>query len=98
MKYMVIARAAPEVVRDVFADAQGGSERLRNVMESLQPEAAYFGVTERRSFLVVNAEDPNELRTVLESVFFAIGDTPEIVPVTDAEALSEFMTSFRPPT
>ena len=64
-------------------------QTIEGIMATLQPEAAYFHVTDgRRGFtLVVDAPDGATLPSLVEPMWLQLGATVTAVPVMNAEEL-----------
>ncbi len=99
MRMMLKARmetsAANEAVRD-------GSlpKALGEVMEMLQPEAAYFGPEGgcRTAFIVFDMADPSELPKVTERFFQTVNAKVDVFPVMDRADLEKGVSQLSQPS
>ncbi len=62
---------------------------MQETLESLQPEAAYFGPEDgvRTAFIVFDLTDPSQLPPVSEPLFNHVKARVQIFPVMDREDL-----------
>ncbi|MHC3471586.1 hypothetical protein ACYF6T_23225 [Streptomyces sp. 7R007] len=67
------------------------AEILKQTMERLQPEAAYFGPMDgrRTMLLVFDLPDPSQLPPLTDALFQELNATVEITPVMNLEDLQK---------
>jgi hypothetical protein len=72
-------------------------QKIESMLETLQPEAAYFGPTDgnRGGYVIVNMDDASQLVTVGEPFFMELGAKVEIVPVMTPEDLRAGIQSIQ---
>jgi hypothetical protein len=82
MRFMITFRVPPEQGNAAMKD---GSfiPAFQNIMEDLQPEAAYLADIEgaRGGYLVVNMDDASQIPAIAEPLFLGVGATVQIHPV-----------------
>ena len=82
MRFMITFRVPPEEGNAAMKD---GSfiPAFQNIMEDLQPEAAYLADIEgaRGGYLVVNMDDASQIPAIAEPLFLGVGATVQIHPV-----------------
>ncbi len=82
MRFMITFRIPPEQGNAAMKD---GSfiPAFQNIMEDLQPEAAYLADIEgaRGGYLVVNMDDASQIPAIAEPLFLGVGATVQIHPV-----------------
>jgi hypothetical protein len=82
MRFMLTFRIPPEEGNAAMKD---GSfiPAFQNVMEDLQPEAAYLADIEgaRGGYIVVNMDDASQIPAIAEPLFLGVGATVQIHPV-----------------
>ena len=90
MRMLLKATLDTEKPRKVLQEGRM-QEVLRQVMERLQPEAAYFyGEQGRRNmFFVFDMRDPSELPSITEPLFNEAGAEVYITPVMNQDDLQK---------
>jgi Domain of unknown function (DUF3303) len=67
---------------------------VRQIIEDLKPEAAYFFPDgERGGFFVVNMDDSSQIVQIAERFFFGLNARVEMVPVMAAEDLQKGLSA-----
>ena len=87
-----LLRATVDVKTGNAAIADGTlPEVIRQTMERLKPEAAYFHTVngERACFMVFDLKDPSDIPGIAEPLFSKLNARVEFVPVMNAEDLQK---------
>lgn len=90
MRMMMKVKLDTEASSKAIAD--GSLPRLmRESMETLRPEAAYFGPEDgvRTAFIVFDLQDPSDLPRLTEPLFSMAKATIEMFPVMDRDDLEK---------
>ena len=82
MRCMLTFRIPPEEGNAAMKDGRF-MPAFQNIMEDLQPEAAYLADIEgaRGGYLVVNMDDASQIPAIAEPLFLGVGATVQIHPV-----------------
>lgn len=72
------------------------AETIESIMESLQPEAAYFLAEggERSGMVFFHMDDPADIPRIAEPLFQRLSAAVEFVPVMNAEDLQRALSSL----
>jgi hypothetical protein len=89
MRFLIMVHMSTEVSNPVVRDGRVGP-LLQGVLESLKPEAAYFGPHEggRTAFIICNVEDVSQIPAISEPFFQELGARVDFIPVMNAEDLA----------
>jgi len=69
---------------------------MQKMMETLKPEAAYFGPDggRRTAFIIFQMDDPSQLPAISEPLFSEFGASVEIFPVMDRDDLERGLSAL----
>ncbi|WMX44025.1 hypothetical protein [Streptomyces roseicoloratus] len=72
-------------------------QTVKSLMESLKPEAAYFGVDEgvRTCWMVFDLEDSSRMPPLLEDLFMQFHAEISVVPVMNADELAKGLSEMK---
>jgi hypothetical protein len=72
------------------------AQTIESIMETLQPEAAYFLAEggERAGMVFFNMDDPADIPRIAEPLFQGLSAAVEFVPVMNAEDLRRALSSL----
>ncbi|MFG2332664.1 hypothetical protein ACGFMM_23950 [Streptomyces sp. NPDC048604] len=70
---------------------------MKNLMETLKPEAAYFGLNEgvRTCWMVFDLENPSRMPALMEDLFMQLNAEVSVVPVMNAEDLTKGLSEMK---
>lgn len=72
-------------------------QAIKNLMEKLKPEAAYFGLHEgvRSCWMVFDLQDSAQMPALMEDLFLQFNAEVEVGPVMNAEDLAKGLAAMR---
>ena len=72
---------------------------MQSVMETLKPEAAYFGPDngQRTAFIIFDMDDPSQLPAISEPFFSELNARVEVFPVMDRDDLERGLSQLGSP-
>ena len=88
---MMMQMSIPVEAGNDAARTGGFSVTLRKILESIQPECAYFTTTEngeRGGFIVFDLKDPSQIPAIAEPFFLAFNARVKFSPVMNAQDLA----------
>ena len=90
MRFMIKAELPVERANEVAVEGKMG-ETIQSILEDLEPEAAYFSLTngDRTAYIFVDIKDASEIPAFAEPWFLAFDANLEIVPVMTPEDLGK---------
>ncbi|MFE5808827.1 hypothetical protein OG444_14750 [Streptomyces sp. NBC_01232] len=70
---------------------------MKQLMEKLKPEAAYFGLHEgvRSCWIVFDLQDSSHMPALMEDLFLQFNAEVEVAPVMNAEDLAKGLAAMR---
>ncbi len=90
MRFMIKAEMPVERANELAEEGKLG-ETLQSIIEDLEPEAAYFSLSngDRTGYFFVDIEDASEIPAFAEPFFLALEANIEILPVMTPEDLAK---------
>jgi hypothetical protein len=96
MRVMLKATMDTEKANEIILSGKM-PELMKNILEHLKPEAAYFGPLggRRTALLVFDMQDSSELPATGEPFFTQLNAEVEVLPIMNAEDLQKGLAQMR---
>jgi hypothetical protein len=95
MKYMVKMEIPNEAGNKALEDPKFG-DRMQALLKEMKAEAAYFGIVngQRGGFIIVNIDEPSQMVTLFEPLWFWFKANVEVFPVMLPQDLAKGATAM----
>ena len=96
MRYMVHFQVSEEAGREIEAKPGGPGPIVSRLFERFHPEQAYFAVSRREGWWVVDLESPMDVAEMMIAVTDMIGSYPDFTPVVPGEDFGAIVETAMP--